>query len=73
MEDEAKVSKKATNLLLQVVPTIFQPIQHQLMLQTSFQQVPWNTSSLLLKNISQNTPTQQLFTMNIKTESIYKS
>jgi hypothetical protein len=64
MEDEAK------DLLLPVVPTIF---QHQLMLPTSFQQVPWNKSSVLLKNILQNTPTQQLFTMNIKTESIYKS
>ncbi len=64
MEDEAK------DLLLPVTPTIF---QHQLMLQTSFKQVPWNKSSLLLKKILQNTQTLQLFTMNIKTESIYKS
>ncbi len=35
-------------------------------------QVTYN-SSLLLKNILQNTQTLQLFTMNIKTESIYKS
>ncbi len=30
-------------------------------------------SSLLLKNILQDTQTLQLFTMNIKTEIIYKS
>ncbi len=37
------------------------------------EQVPSNKSSLLLKNILQNTQRLQLFTINIKTESIYKS
>jgi hypothetical protein len=37
------------------------------------QQIAWNKSSLLLKNTLQNTQTLQLFAMNIKTESIYKS
>jgi hypothetical protein len=37
------------------------------------EQVAWNISSLLLNNILQNTQTLQLFTMIIKTESIYKS
>ncbi len=37
------------------------------------EQVAWNESSLLLENILQTTQTLQLFTMNIKTESIYKS
>ncbi len=37
------------------------------------EQVAWNKSSLLLNIIIQNTQTLQLFTMNIKTEIIYKS
>ena len=37
------------------------------------ERVDWNKSSLLLNNILQNTQTLQLFTMIIKTESIYKS
>ncbi len=36
------------------------------------EQVACNKSSLLLKNILQNTQTLQLFTMNNKTESIKK-
>jgi hypothetical protein len=36
-------------------------------------QVASNKSSLLLKDISQNAQTLQLFAMNIKTEIIYKS
>ncbi len=34
--------------------------------------VAQNKSSLLLKNVLQNTQTLQLFTMNFKTEIIYK-
>jgi len=34
--------------------------------------VAQNKSSLLLKNVLQNTQTLQLFTMNIKTEFFYK-
>jgi hypothetical protein len=37
------------------------------------EQVAWNKSSLLLKTILQSTLTLQLFTMNVKTESFYKS
>ncbi len=37
------------------------------------EQIATNKSSLLLKNILQNTQILQLFTMVIKTESIYKS
>ncbi len=37
------------------------------------EQVSLNKSSLLLKNILQNTRTLQLLTKIIKTESIYKS
>ncbi len=37
------------------------------------EQVALNRSNLLLKNILQNTQTVQLFTINIETESIYKS
>ncbi len=37
------------------------------------EQVAWNKSSWLLKNIPQNTQTLQTFTMKIETESIYKS
>jgi hypothetical protein len=37
------------------------------------EQVPWNKSSLLLGNILQNIQTLQLFTINIKPESIYTS
>jgi hypothetical protein len=36
------------------------------------EQVAGNKLSLLPKNILQNTQTLKLFTMNIKTESIYK-
>ena len=36
-------------------------------------QVAWNKSSLLLKNILQNTQILQLLIKVIKTESIYKS
>jgi len=36
-------------------------------------QVAWNESSLILNNILQNTQTLQLFTNDIKTESIIKS
>ncbi len=36
------------------------------------EQVAWNKSSLLLKNILQNTQTLQLFTLNFKAESIIK-
>jgi hypothetical protein len=37
------------------------------------EQVALNKSSLLLKNILQNTQTLQLYTITIKTESIYKT
>ncbi len=37
------------------------------------EQVPSNKSSLLLQNILQNMQRLHLFTMNIKTENIYKS
>ncbi len=37
------------------------------------EKVAWNKSSLLLRNILQKTQTFQLFTMNIKLESIYIS
>jgi hypothetical protein len=37
------------------------------------EQVAWNKLSSILQNILQNTQTLQLFTMIIKTESIYKS
>jgi hypothetical protein len=37
------------------------------------EQSAWNKSSLLPDNSLQNTLTLQLFTMSIKTESIYKS
>jgi hypothetical protein len=37
------------------------------------EQVVQNKSSLLLKNILQNTQKLQLFMMNIEAESIYKS
>ncbi len=37
------------------------------------EQVAWNKSSLLLKIQMQITQTSQLFAMNIKAESIYKS
>ena len=39
---------------------------------TLIEQVALNRSSLLLSNILQNAQTLQLFTANIKTESIYK-
>ncbi len=35
------------------------------------EQAAWNKSSFLLKNILQNTQALQLFTMIIKSESIY--
>jgi hypothetical protein len=37
------------------------------------EQIAWNKSSLVLKKILQNTQTLQLFTMIIKSESIFKS
>jgi len=38
---------------------------------TIIKQLAWNKSSLLLKNILQNTQILQVFTINIRTESIY--
>jgi hypothetical protein len=40
--------------------------------QIMIEEVAWYKSSFLLLNILQNTQTLQLFTINIKTESIYK-
>ncbi len=36
------------------------------------EQVAWNQSSLIQKNIFQSTQTLRLFIINIRTESIYK-
>ncbi len=58
-----------------VIQSVFLPIViiQRLFLPSMMEQVAWNKSSLLLKNISQNTQTLQLYTIDIETESIYKS
>ncbi len=52
-----------------LMPHIFSSIvrtRKLVILSTIIKQVPWNKSSLLLKNILQNTQTLQLFTMGNK-------
>ncbi len=61
-------------LICQMKARVFVTIIYVVSIEVSMiEQVASNKSSLFLKNILQSTQSLQLFTMNIKTESIYKS